>query len=599
MKWAQPNRVVFLPLLKICALEDNRTAQDALGFGYAQPAWGPRRASDRHAAGARGEHAADLLGITIGGVPEQSGAACVTDCSSSSRSPHPQLGFCPNHEEQQMEAPAPAMEPGELEAMLRAAADFASYPGNAPHPPSSLIRLWANHVCVALAPSGVTPLGGHQEMGFWFRVPLVVDALQSEADVPGMDETVAACLDKVFSSRYGASFLPNYGAFIQAGLLTNSKNIRQLACKAVIHLLDKAGDSAVAVDTFVQHNLYPLLINCLTEGDEEISAISLDCIKRLAEIPKGIEIIFPPNGQGAVQLDKVAAQSSSMARIRILSLIAKLFAVSTYTATAIFDSNLLRLFEDEIKDRKDMLKTLSALEVLYELVEHPHSNIFLLKTNLLQLIIDVINDSLADSIVRSRATLISGRLLSSADAFTTIDKKCVSNLLLAIDKILKIEESQNTDETESALEALGLIGTTSVGARLLLTDSSNIARLVVEASFDRQGRGKQLAALHAFGSICGVDRQEDQLKLDKQAEEHLKRLVYATARNSPKLTPSAHLLSVLQQDPDIRIAVWKHGMIVVWQSARHYHHRIFFMNQAFLNSLGSEVLTTKETSCGS
>jgi 26S proteasome non-ATPase regulatory subunit 5 len=190
--------------------------------------------------------------------------------------------------------------------------------------------------------------------------------LQSEADVPGMDETIAACLDKVFSSRYGASFLPSYGAFIQAGLLANSKNTRQLACKAVIHLLDKAGDSAVVVDTFVQHNLYPLLMNCLTEGDEEISAISLDGIKRLAQIPKGIEIIFPPNGQGSVQLHKVAAQSSSMARIRILSLIAKLFAVSTYTATAIYDSNLLSLFEDEIKDRRDMLKTLSALEVLYE-----------------------------------------------------------------------------------------------------------------------------------------------------------------------------------------------------------------------------------------
>ena len=56
------------------------------------------------------------------------------------------------------------------------------------------------------------------------------------------------------------------------------------------------------------------------------------------------------------------------ARIRILSLIAKLFAVSSSTATAIRDSNLLSLFEDEIKDRNDMLKTLSALEVLYEVI---------------------------------------------------------------------------------------------------------------------------------------------------------------------------------------------------------------------------------------
>jgi len=53
------------------------------------------------------------------------------------------------------------------------------------------------------------------------------------------------------------------------------------------------------------------------------------------------------------------------------------------------------------------------------------------------------------------------------------------------------------------------------------------------------------AALHAFGSICGVDRQEDQMKLDGQAEEYLKRLVYTTAANSSKLTPSVSSNSFL------------------------------------------------------
>ncbi|KAL5217818.1 hypothetical protein ABZP36_018502 [Zizania latifolia] len=236
------------------------------------------------------------------------------------------------------------------------------------------------------------------------------------------------------------------------------------------------------------YNLYPLLINCLTEGND-ISTTVLDGIKHLAEIPKGIDIIFPPNVQGSVRLDKAAAQSSSLARIQILSLIAKLIAVSSYTATAIRDSNLVCLFENEIKDRRDMLKTLSALEVLCELEQHPHSNEFLLKTNLLQLIADVINDSSADSIVRSMAVVISGRLLSSADAFTAIDQSYITILLLAINKILKMEESQDLDEIESALEALALVGTTSVGACLLLTDSSNVARHVVEASFNRQGRG--------------------------------------------------------------------------------------------------------------
>jgi hypothetical protein len=39
-------------------------------------------------------------------------------------------------------------------------------------------------------------------------------ALQTEADVPGTVETVTECLDKVFSSRYGASLLPSYGVCV-------------------------------------------------------------------------------------------------------------------------------------------------------------------------------------------------------------------------------------------------------------------------------------------------------------------------------------------------------------------------------------------------
>jgi hypothetical protein len=34
----------------------------------------------------------------------------------------------------------------------------------------------------------------------------------------------------------------------------------------VRHLLDKAQDSSGAVETVMQHNLYPILIDCLIEG---------------------------------------------------------------------------------------------------------------------------------------------------------------------------------------------------------------------------------------------------------------------------------------------------------------------------------------------
>lgn len=53
-------------------------------------------------------------------------------------------------------------------------------------------------------------------------------------------------------------------------------------------------------------------------------------------------------------------------RVRILSLIVQLFSVSGTVASAIYQSNLLGLFEAEICKANDMLETLSILELLYE-----------------------------------------------------------------------------------------------------------------------------------------------------------------------------------------------------------------------------------------
>ncbi|KAK1286481.1 hypothetical protein QJS10_CPB20g01790 [Acorus calamus] len=60
----------------------------------------------------------------------------------------------------------------------------------------------------------------------------------------------------------------------------------------------------------------------------------------------------------------------------------------------------------------------------------------------------------------------------------------------------------------------------------------------------------QPAALLAVGSICGADRSYDSIMVKDDAEECLRRLIYATAANSSKLTPSAYrLISVLVVRP--------------------------------------------------
>ena len=47
----------------------------------------------------------------------------------------------------------------------------------------------------------------------------------------------------------------------------------------------------------------------------------------------------------------------------------------------------------------------------------------------------VCSNSSADSVIRSRAALISGRLLSSADAFTAIDKSCKHQCTISVIKL--------------------------------------------------------------------------------------------------------------------------------------------------------------------
>ncbi|KAJ0986105.1 hypothetical protein J5N97_004461 [Dioscorea zingiberensis] len=422
--------------------------------------------------------------------------------------------------------------PTDLAPILEAASDFASYPGR------------QNDASA-------------KEFLDRFPLPLLFSLMQTEADVSGVEGTIVACLERIFKTKYGASQIPHYAAFVEAGLQAKSQAIQCLACKAVHYMLENAEDKG-NVKEIITGNIYPLLINCLLEGDELTSAASLEAINSIAQTPEGIKIIFPQGSEGYVQLKDVAAHCSSLARIRILSLVVKLFSLSSLAASAVYDSNLLGLFEDQINRQDGILMTLSALELLYELAESPHSARFLLKTTLLQLLTGLISNSSVDSIIRTRAVMISGRFLSRADVYTNIDGSRVSALLLAIDESLDRLNGQNTDEYERALEALGLIGTSQQGAALLLTSSSNVARHAIEAAFNRHGRGKQLAGLHALGSICGVDRSADSMLLNDNAEECLKRMIYAIAAETTKLTPSGLFLSVLQLgEREARLAAYR------------------------------------------
>ncbi|CAN6691023.1 unnamed protein product [Malus baccata var. baccata] len=416
--------------------------------------------------------------------------------------------------------------------LLEAASDFASYPG------------FQNDASA-------------KEFLDRFPLPVILNALQTKADVPRLESTLVAVLERVFKTKYGASLIPQFMPFVQVGLTAGSQEVKSLACKTVSCLLENLNEGSVSATRLIlDHNIYPLLLDCLIHGNETVATLAMDAIAKIAGSPEGIDIVFPANNKEATHLGALADQCSSVGRVRVLALIVKLFAVSTNVASVVQKSNLLGLFEAEINNTNDTLSTLSILELLYELTEIERGREFLSASTLLQLLSFIISNKSMESILRTRAMMISGRILSKEN-YILADELNLKTVLSAIDRILSSSETQEIDECESALEALGQIGSSTQGAQRLLSSSPPVARHVIYAAFDRHGRGKQLAALHALGNISGETRSANSMILTSDAEESLRRLIYETASKSSKLTPSGLFLSVLKQDSEIRLAGYR------------------------------------------
>ncbi|KAL9259628.1 26S proteasome non-ATPase regulatory subunit 5-like protein [Drosera capensis] len=414
-------------------------------------------------------------------------------------------------------SPSPQMEefsPSDLKQLIQSATDFAYSP-------------------VAHSEAAVKEFLGR------FPLPVIISALQTQADVPEVEPALVPCLERIFETKYAASLIPHYMPFLQVGLRAESQVVRCLACKTVSCLFENFDDSFVS-----------------PAQDERTAAASMDAILNFARSLEGIAVIFPADNNEGTSLRNLAAKTSPLGRVRILALIVKLFSLSHEVASVISTTNLLSLFETEVSSTSDTLVTLTVLELLYEMAEIQHSAEFLSKTTLLQLLSSIISTS-AESILRSRALMISGRMLSTENDFKFVDESSVRTVISATEDRLRAVETVDQDECESAIEALGQIGSSTHGADLLFSSLPSAIRFVIHAAFDNQRRGKQLAALHAVGNIIGEARPESGKMLSPDHEENLRQFIYETASNSSKLTPSGLFLSLLQQDSEIRLAGYR------------------------------------------
>ncbi|ESQ48457.1 hypothetical protein EUTSA_v10020515mg [Eutrema salsugineum] len=391
-----------------------------------------------------------------------------------------------------------------------------------------------------------------------FPLPVIFNALQTETDIPGFESTLVTCLERVFKTKYGASLIPQYMAVLQAGLKADSAVVKSLACKTVSCLLENCdANDGSPVHLVVSNGIYPLLLEYIIKSDDEVAHAASETIKSLARFPDAMSVIFPAETNDSTHLGNLAARSSSLARVRVLSLIVKLFSISPDVASAVKKSGLLNLLEAEMKGTKDTLVILNVLELYYEVMEVEHSSEFVPQTSLIQLLCSIISGTAMEPYVKLRAIMISGRLLSRDTIYNIVEEACVKALISAIDGSLESPDMNDTDAQEAALDAIGQIGSSTKGASLVLANSPPAARHVVSSAFDRNAHGRQLAALHALAYIAGETRAKSSRIVDEKAEESLRCLIYDVAAQSTKLTPSGLFLSVLQQSSEIRLAGYR------------------------------------------
>lgn len=98
-----------------------------------------------------------------------------------------------------------------------------------------------------------------------FPLPAIINALQTKADYPGLEDALVDSLERIFKTKYGASHIPHYMPFVVVGLGADSQKVRYLACKTVSCLLENIDDSTT-VHLIHQYGVYPLLLNCVIDG---------------------------------------------------------------------------------------------------------------------------------------------------------------------------------------------------------------------------------------------------------------------------------------------------------------------------------------------
>lgn len=401
-----------------------------------------------------------------------------------------------------------------------------------------------------------------------FPLPVLLSALETGGEAPGLENSVVASLERTFKTGYGKSLLPHTLQYANVGLNATSPRVRKLTCFAIATLLeDSDRDGGAAVQAVAEAQVASPLLLSIGDADASVAKAAAEALANLAKTPAGLDLIFTDKGAGQSRLKELALDAPATVRIRALSLAEAISGSSDAAAAAVQQSGVLNVLEMELDNSEDMLAQLNALELLCDLAGTPHGARFLLAGNLIGRLTSTLCNQRLDPLVRSRAMAVAARLTSLYDESPTSPMSAAdaSGIVSAIGQLLEYLEREEESgpvadptEHENALDALSLIGKTVKGAELFFKSQSLVARHVTDAAFFQGTGGIKLAGIHALASVVGSERTPDTLLLSEDTEAQLKDLVYSAAgKRFSTHTPAGLFLSLLQQSPEIRIAMYR------------------------------------------
>eukprot|EP00271_Cylindrocystis_brebissonii_P004212 TRINITY_DN15817_c0_g1_i1.p1 TRINITY_DN15817_c0_g1~~TRINITY_DN15817_c0_g1_i1.p1 ORF type:complete len:545 (+),score=92.64 TRINITY_DN15817_c0_g1_i1:225-1859(+) len=398
-----------------------------------------------------------------------------------------------------------------------------------------------------------------------YPIQLIFRLLEEHGGEPGVEAVAVAVLGKIFDSSSSEALMPEALSYAQRGLQAPSTSVRRLACKAVLKLLGMSPDDMdSAVETFKLLNVVEPLLALLSDSDTGIASMATEGIQLLASSPSGLEVLVPSGAPKSGWLATASASSSSMTRVRAISLATHIASQSGQSADAVISAGVPESLRRELLQADvDMLTAVSVLELMKELAASPHGRRLVVAADAVPLLSNLITSPSTSPMVRSAALgTIPGLITSGGDPSSASDG---GSLLQAVDEMLSLAGSPNDmdaagEEHVSAIEALGQISTTRKGAELLLLGQPQPpARHLTGLAFEtRRSSPANWAAVHALAQLAGAQRAPSDMLLSPAAETSLRDHCYSAAQASPsRPTLGGAVLARLQQTEETRVAAYR------------------------------------------